>query len=211
MSTGLVNQQTVVELIEEDVQLHEIIANRRSPKGFVEKAVEPGMLRSLLEAARWSPSSRNEQPWRFIVASKAHQQAEYDKLFSTLNDSNRVWAHQASALIAVAAKLTSSRDGKPNRLAQYDTGGAVANLTAQAVSLGLQVHQMGGFNSQMLRQLYNVPDDFELMAVLAIGYSDDGLLGQRQRVRKELGQFVFQGEWEKSSNMIGAYDASIYG
>jgi nitroreductase len=150
----------------------------------------------LFEAARWSPSSYNEQPWRFIVASKSEDHAEFDKLCNTLNDSNKAWAHQAAALIAVAAKLTLTKNGKPNRHASYDAGGAVANLTMQAVSLGLQAHQMAGFNSQILSEVYNVPADFELMAVLAVGYPDDRLLGQRLRERKELNEFVFQNVWE---------------
>lgn len=186
------------EKVASPVALHEPLARRQSPKGFLPLPVEPEKLQSIFEAARWAPSSRNEQPWRFIVASKSENPTEFEELFSTLNDSNKLWANQASVLIAVAAKLTSSRDAKPNRHALYDTGGAVANLTVQAVALGLQVHQMAGFNSQALRELYEVPSDFELMTVLAIGFPDESLLGQRQRVRKELSEFVFQSAWGKS-------------
>lgn len=186
------------EKVASPVALHEPLARRQSPKGFLPLPVEPEKLQSMFEAARWAPSSRNEQPWRFIVASKSENPTEFEELFSTLNDSNKLWANQASVLIAVAAKLTSSRDAEPNRHALYDTGGAVANLTVQAVALGLQVHQMAGFNSQALRELYEVPSDFELMTVLAIGFPDESLLGQRQRVRKELSEFVFQSAWGKS-------------
>lgn len=185
----------------EDYSLHELIARRRSQKAFSERHVDMPTLKSLLEAARWAPSSRNEQPWRFIVASKSENAAEFERIFSTLNDSNKVWAYQASALIAVTANLTSSRDAKPNHHAQYDTGGAVANLTMQAVSFGLQVHQMGGFNLVMLREMYNIPSHFQPIAVLAIGYPDD-LREQKQRTRKELHEFVFESEWGKSSTTV---------
>jgi nitroreductase len=187
-----------------DYTLHDAIARRRSPKGFVEKPIEPEHLRLVLEAARWAPSSRNEQPWRFIVADKFHDTDEFEKLLSTLSEANRAWASQTSVLIAVVAKTAFSRDGLANRHAAYDVGGAVANLTVQAVSLGLQVHQMAGFMPAMLREVYRIPPEFEPMAVLALGYPDDSTLGQRQRVRKELSELVFRNEWGKSITITNA-------
>ncbi|MER3523806.1 MAG: nitroreductase [Ignavibacteria bacterium] len=172
--------------------LHELLARRRSPKAFLNKPLEPEILSSLFEATRWSPSSRNEQPWRFIVASKEPAN-DYDRLFDVLNEANKAWAHTAPVFAAVVAKMTFDRDGRPNRAALFDVGGAVAALTAQAVSLGLQVHPMGGFDSARLKAVCRIPDGYEPIVMLAIGYPDEKALLKEGRVRNQVSSFVFQG------------------
>lgn len=184
-----------------DAMLHPIIENRYSPKGFIDTPVETQKLISILEAARWAPSSRNEQPWRFIVETKASD-AGYKKLLSTLNEANQTWASQAPVLIAGVTKMFYDRDHRPNRVAMYDIGGAVANLTAQAVSLGLQVHQMGGYNIERLIALYGVPDGYQPAVVLAIGYADDNRASGKRRERLPLSELVFQGNWGNSAEAL---------
>ncbi len=194
--------------VDQQIPIHAPLARRRSPKGFFRKAVEEETLLSLFEAARWAPSSFNEQPWRFIVATKDNGD-EFGKLLATLSPTNQEWAKDASVLIAVAAKLNLERNGKANRHAQYDTGGAVANLTTQAVSLGLQVHQMAGFDSSKLRETFGIPLDYEPMAVIAAGYADEVQLSQKQRVRKELGELVFEGVWSNTSRIVKKSEKGI--
>src|SRR5437588_2874562 len=109
-----------------DVALHELIRNRWSPRAFADKAVPAESLRSLFEAARWAPSSNNEQPWRFLVATKENT-TEYDLLFGCLVEGNQKWAHRAPALLLSVAKL-QFEDDSPNRHALHDTGMAVENL-----------------------------------------------------------------------------------
>lgn len=200
MDSGLVMVDTHI-LESTRIPLDEAIGMRWSPKGFLDIPVEPEKLRSLFEAARWSPSSRNEQPWRFIVETKSHPEG-YERLFSTLTESNESWACQAPLLIAGFAKKHFDRDNMPNRTAMYDTGGAVANLTVQAVSLGLQVHQMGGYDMRLLKELYNVPEEFEPAAILAVGYADEGGRSSRVRLRRELNTMVYEGVWGRASELL---------
>jgi len=183
--------------IDREIALQDVLLRRRSPKTFVEKSVEPEKLVSILEAARWSPSSRNEQPWRFIVGRK-ERPASYERLYDSLSARNKLWAHQAPVLIAVVAKMFHDRDGSPNRSALGDVGGAIANLTVQAVALGLQVHQMAGFDAERLRASCNIPEGFEPVVVLAVGYADESaLLPNEQRIRHPLSVLVFEERWGK--------------
>lgn len=178
------------------------IEHRRSPKRFLDIPVEQEKLHSILEAARWAPSSRNEQPWRFILATKENP-AEYERVFSTLNEKNREWAKQASVLLVAIAHQFIERTGSPNTHAMHDVGGAIAHLTTQAVSLGLQVHQMGGFDSEKLRKLYQIPEGFDPVTVNAIGYGDEETFLQHVRTRKELNSLVYEGEWGTPAGIAG--------
>ena len=178
------------------------IEQRRSPKQFLDIPVEAEKLHSILDAARWAPSSRNEQPWRFILATKENS-AEYERVLSTLNEKNREWAKQASVLLVAIAHQFIERTGSSNAHAMHDVGGAVAHLTTQAVSLGLQVHQMGGFDSEKLRKLYQIPEGFDPVTVNAIGYGDEETFPQHVRTRKELNSLVYEGEWGTPAGIAG--------
>lgn len=153
-------------------KIHSIVGERYSPVIFSSKKIDEDKLESLFEAARWAPSSYNEQPWRFIVGIK-DQNDSYNKLLDSLVEANQNWAKYAPVLVLSLAKKNSSVKQKPNRFAQHDTGMAVANLLAQATSLGLYVHQMGGYNIEKAKELLQIDDEFEPMAVMAIGYRGD--------------------------------------
>jgi nitroreductase len=146
----------------------DVIQNRRSRRAYTNQPVEPEKIRSLFEAARWAPSSVNEQPWIYVYATK--DQELYDKIYSTLNESNRVWVQNAPLLIASLIRNKFIRNDRPNGAARYDLGGANAFLSLQATHLGLNVHQMGGFDILKLRANLNVPDEFDPVIVMAIGY-----------------------------------------
>jgi nitroreductase len=179
--------------------VHELIARRWSPKAFSARPVEPEKLRSLFEAARTAPSSYNEQPWRFIVATRADR-AEFDRLLSTLREANRQWAQRAPVLILSIAKLVGERTGKPNRHAFHDVGQAIAYLTFQATALGLYLHQMGGFDAERARELLEIPEGYEPVAVIAVGYLDESPdAAPPARSRRALEELVFSGRWGKSS------------
>lgn len=149
----------------------ELIKARRSRRAFSAKPVEPEKIKSLFEAARWAPSSLNEQPWLYIYATK--EQELWNKIFETLNESNRIWAKDAPLLIVSFCKKNHSRNGYPNAAAKYDVGAANALLSLQATHVGLNTHQMGGFNHALLRKNLNVPDDFEEGVIIAVGYLGD--------------------------------------
>src|SRR4029453_3423694 len=145
----------------------------------------------------------------FIVATR-EDAAEYARLLSCLRENNQLWASQAPVLMVSVAKLAFDMNGQPNRYAFHDVGLAVANLIVQATALGLCVHQMAGFYPDKVREFYSVPDDFEPVAGIVLGYPGDPAtlpedLRQRElapRPRKPFEAFVFQGAWGETSPLV---------
>ena len=185
-----------------------LLQQRWSPRAFAERPVEPATLRCLWEAARWSASCANQQPWYFLVATR-EDNVEYARLLSCLRENNQQWAAHAPVLMVSVAKLSFDMNDQPNRYAFHDVGLAVASLIVQATALGLYVHQMAGFYPDKVRELYGVPDDFEPVAGIVLGYPGDPAtlseeLRQREmapRVRKPLETFIFQGAWRQTSHL----------
>jgi len=183
-----------------------LLRQRWSPRAFADRPVEPEKLLRLWEAARWSASCANQQPWYFLVATK-EEAVEYARLLSCLRETNQQWASHAPVLMVSVAKLAFDMNGQPNRYAFHDVGLAVANLIVQATALGLYVHQMAGFYPDKVRELYGVPDGFEPVAGIVLGYPGDPTtlseeLRQREvapRARKPLEAFIFQGAWGQTS------------
>lgn len=182
--------------------VHQLIRSRWSPRSFEDKAIPEDVLRSLFEAARWAPSSNNEQPWVYIVATK-DDKVNFDKILGTLVEFNASWAKHASALAIAVTKLSFAQNHAPNRNAQYDTGAASALLSVEATSRGLAVHQMAGFDPEKARTAFGIPEGWEAIAAIAIGYtgSPDSLppkLKDRElapRTRKPIREFVMTGSW----------------
>jgi nitroreductase len=189
--------------------IHDVLERRWSPRAFDTRPIEAEKLRSLFEAARWTASSMNEQPWYFILACRSHGE-DFEKAAQCLNPANRAWAGNAPALIFAIAKKTFSQNNQPNRVAVYDLGQAVANLVMQATSLGIAVHQMAGIDVAKVRETYNVPDDFEPVTAIALGYPGDPEilpeeLRKREvapRSRKPFEQFVFSDRWKEASPLL---------
>ena len=179
------------------------IENRRSLRAYSDRPVEEEKIRTLFEAARWAPSSMNEQPWVYLYAEKDHPEL-WQRIFDTLNDSNKVWVKNAPLLIVSLVRKNFTRFDKPNGSARYDLGAANALLSVQATALGLNVHQMGGYDKEKARTNLHVPDEYELGVVMAVGYpgSPDSLpehLKQRElalRVRYRQSEFVFNNMFE---------------
>ena len=196
--------------------LHELIEKRYSPRAFSEEPVEEEKIVSLLEAARWSPSSMNEQPWRFIVGVKGKGET-FHKIYDTIFELNQVWAQNAPVLILAVAKEFNDRNKQDNRYAEYDLGQAIAHLTLQATSLNLYLHQMGGFNPDKARKLFNIPDDYIPISVIAVGYlgNVDALPEQlkvrekAKRNRKELSELVFDESFGHTSKLLGNENVSV--
>ncbi len=147
----------------------DVIASRRSLRSYLPTALSSEQIETLFEAARWAPSSMNEQPWQFLYATK-DQPELWSKIFDTLVDANKVWAKDAPLLIVSMARNTFARNDRPNLTAGYDLGSATAFLSLQATALGLNVHQMGGYNREALRISLNVPTGFDPVVVLAVGF-----------------------------------------
>lgn len=184
-----------------EAPVHELIRHRWSPRAFGDKPVPPQVLRSLFEAARWAPSSNNQQPWAFIVATREDKE-NFDRLLSVLVEFNAGWARNA-AVLGIAVSRQHFDNGTPNRNAFYDTGAATALLSVEATAQGLFVHQMGGFDHHKAKQVLGIPEGWEPIAAFAIGYPGDPdslpeKLREREvapRTRKPVGDFVMTGEW----------------
>ena len=192
-----------------EVALHELIRNRWSPRAFAEKPVPREVLRSLFEAARWAPSSNNEQPWAYLVATKDEPE-NFAKMLGVLVEFNAGWAKHAPVLALSVAHLKTHREAKPNRVALHDVGSATAQLTFEANARGLQVHQMAGFDGEKARQTFAIPADWEPVAAIAIGYPGNpeslpDKLRERElaaRTRKPLGEFVMTGNWGHTAPFV---------
>lgn len=187
----------------------DLLRRRWSPRAFADRLVEPEKLRGLLEAARWAPSSYNEQPWSFLVATKDDPE-NFQRLLSCLVEGNQAWAQFAPVLMISVARLNFAQNGQPNRHAFHDVGLAAENLVIQAMALDLMVHQMAGFYPDKAREVFRIPPGYEPVAAIAVGYpgEPDRLpekLRQRElapRTRKMLREFVFGGEWGRPAGMV---------
>lgn len=175
-----------------------VVLNRWSPRSFSSREVSPADLAKVFEAARWAPSSNNEQPWRFVVGVR--NSSTHSKIASALAGFNQAWAPLAPVLILGATKSTFTHKGAPNAYALYDLGASTALLVLQAAALGLAAHQMAGFDHAAARQALEIPEDFALGSVIALGYlgepaalANERLLAQEvaPRERKPLKDFVF--------------------
>ncbi len=189
--------------------IHPLLQNRWSPRAFSEKTLSDDTLRLLLEAARWAASCFNEQPWSFLVATK-QEEADHQTMLSCLAETNQVWAKQAPVLMISVAKMRFDHNGQPNRHAYHDVGLAVANLVIQATALDLGVHQMAGIVPERIQSEYQIPEHYEAVTALAIGYFGDpntlpDNLAEREqanRTRNPFTDFVFTNQWGQSPKFI---------
>jgi nitroreductase len=156
---------------ETSTPIHPVLAERFSPRAFdTSEPIDETKLTAALEAARWSPSAANTQPWRFIVARRGT--AQFDTIVANLLGFNQYWALNAGALIVGLTRRVDG-EGKPMRWAQYDLGQSLAHLSVQAHHDGLHVHQMGGVLGDELRAAFGVGDEYEVLSVTAIGVLGD--------------------------------------
>ena len=193
-----------------DHDILDLFTRRWSPRAFADRPVEPDKIRRMLEAARWTMSSYNEQPWRYVVASRHEDPDAYEQLLGCLAEGNQSWAKNAPVLMMAFYKKTFSRNDRENRCAPHDVGAASAAMTFQATEMDLYVHQMAGIQKDVARETYDVPDDFEPMTGLAVGYlGDPEMLSEKMesaerspRSRKSVDAFVFGGDWDTPSDIV---------
>jgi nitroreductase len=186
-----------------DYPINELIAKRWSARAFSTRPVEKLKLLSILEAARWAPSSRNEQPWSYIIFTNENPKMlkKAQSVLKGIND----YAKRAPILICAITKKTYSDNGNPNRLHFHDLGAANENMFLEAFNQGLIMHEMGGFDVQKAREVFNIPQDYEVGIMIAIGYQDTyNVLPEKlrekafiPRERKLLSQIAFLEELGK--------------
>lgn len=175
-----------------------LIVARWSARAMSGEPVSREQLLSLIEAARWAPSSYNNQPWRFVYVLR--DSPRWDPFFALLVEGNRRWARRAGALVLVASKTTFDRDGKPSRTHAFDTGAAWENFALEATAQGLVVHAMQGFDYDGARRLLGIPQEYEVLAMIAVGHPGDpgelpADLRERERPsdRKPIAHIAFEG------------------
>jgi nitroreductase len=187
--------------------IHDIIANRWSPRAYdASKPVSQAQIISMLEAARWAPSCFGDEPWRFIVWDKNKDAAAWEKAFDCIVQGNQGWAKDAPVFVLICAGTLFEQNQKLNRWGAYDTGAAAVSLSLQATSMGLVTHQMGGFDGEKTRAAFNIPEQFEMMSMMAVGYiADVDALPEEAkertlapRKRKPLGELFYEGVWNQS-------------
>src|SRR5690625_22207 len=184
-----------------DHQIDPIHLERWSSRAFATTPVEDAKLDSIFEAARWAPSAANWQPWHFVYAQK---QADLEKFHSFINENNVEWCKRAPVLVAVISKLTRNEEGDANPFHAFDTGTAWGYLSLEAHRQGLLTHGMGGFDREKAKEVLNIPEEYEVQAVVAIGYHDpEAPLSEKNQAREvpsdrnPLETFLFEGSFKK--------------
>lgn len=179
------------------------LLQRWSSRAISPESITKEELFSLFEAARWAQSSYNNQPWRFLYVMQGTK--AYEKLFGTLVPFNQKWAKNAAALILVFSKKTFDLNGKPSRTHSFDTGAACQNLAVQGVAQGLVVHGMEGFDYDKARELFTIPDEYQIEAVFAVGkpgpvknLPEDLQKREEKSGRKDFDEFVFADSFVQS-------------
>lgn len=193
-----------------DYPIHELLTTRWSPYVFDDRPIAEAELRSLFEAARWSASSYNEQPWHFMVATTRNPNA-FARMLSCLVEPNQAWAQQVPVLVLGIVSTDFRQNGQPNPVAVHDLGLAAATLTLEATARGISVHQMSGILPDEAKQIYEIPDGYRAVTALAIGYAGDASkapeqLGDRDRnprARRPQAEFVFADSWGKPAALAG--------
>jgi nitroreductase len=150
-----------------DYPIDTLFLDRWSPRAMSGESIGEPELLTLFEAAHWAPSSGNSQPWRFLYARRDTEQ--WPEFFDLLAEGNRTWCHKAAALVVFLSRTTHEQSGRALVTHSYDTGAAWMSLAFQGWLRGLVVHGMAGFDYARARTTLNVPDDFTVDAMAAIG------------------------------------------
>lgn len=154
-----------------DHPILDLFLKRWSPRAMTGQPLTDAELSTLFEAARWAPSTYNEQEWRYLYAKNGS--AHWPAFFGLLMEANQTWCRNAAVLLVVLSKKTFARNGKPNPVHTFDTGASFENLALQAAHMGLVCHGMAGFNKSVARATLKVPDDYEIEAMVALGRPAD--------------------------------------
>lgn len=190
-----------------NVDIHPILKKRWSPLAFADKPVEKEKIQRMFEAARWAPSNNNLQPWRFIIAFKGDE--TYNKILTTLIDSNEIWASTAPALVCIIGKKVNHK-GDPNKIYPFDLGHAAAQMAFQATADGFNVRQCVGFIPRKAFEVLGLPDLYAAVSVMAIGYPGDPevlpsplkKLAKAERVRNDIADVVYAVKFGQKANIF---------
>lgn len=184
-------------LCSEEAAVSPIFIKRHSGKSYdPSRNVTDDQLSALIEAARWAPSSHNDQPWNFIICDRTKTPEAYRKAFISFKESQQQWVQNAPLLVIVVTRTNLIYKNKPNEWAEYDTGAAAISMALQASDLGLMAHQVGGFDEHIIQQEFHLPENCIPMTIMVIGYeSSEPDPKAKPRDRRSIGENFFLGEW----------------
>ncbi|MFN2475254.1 MAG: nitroreductase family protein [Chthoniobacterales bacterium] len=154
-----------------DHPIEDLILRRWSPRAMNSDAITDDEMLRLFEAARWAPSTYNEQEWRFLYARR--ETAEWSRFFALLTEANQAWCKNAAMLVAIVAHTVFAKNGNANPVHLFDCESAFENLSLQGTAMGLVVHGMSGFDYEAARTSLAVPDRFAVAAMFAVGHPGD--------------------------------------
>jgi nitroreductase len=150
-----------------DYPIDPFFADRWSPRSFLPEPISEGDLQAIFEAARWAPSSYNNQPWRFLYARR--DTPAWPLFLNLLVEQNQVWAKNASVLVLIISNTQFDHNGKPSPTHSFDAGAAWQNLALQAWLKGYATHGMQGFDYEAAQKVLEIPNDFKVEAMIALG------------------------------------------
>ena len=183
--------------VEHDIE--RIFPNRWSPRAMSGEKISDKDLMKLFEAARWAPSCSNIQPWRFVYAKRSSK--EWDKFFNALMEFNQQWCKNAAVLILAVSKQ-KNEEGKDLTTSSFDTGAACENLALQGSMMGLVIHGMAGFDYKKAREALDIPEDYKIEAMIAVGKKGNKndlpeFLKEREVLsgRNKVESFIFEGKF----------------
>jgi nitroreductase len=190
-----------------DHKIHKVILNRWSPRAMSGEALSRNELMSLFEAARWAPSSYNDQPWKFIYATRDNN--DWKTFLELLVPFNQSWACNAGVLILVISSTLFERNKKKSKTHAFDAGAAWQNLALQGSSMGLVVHAMEGFNYEMARKKLNIPDTYDIHAIIAVGkpgklevLPKDMQEDEKPSQRKPINEIAYKGKFPQAAKKV---------
>ena len=181
---------------EAEYEVNELFVNRWSPRAMTGEVLDENEVNTLFEAARWAPSSMNNQPWRFLISKR--NDSYWNTYFNLLMEGNKVWCKDASHLIVVVSKKTLE-NGNEYPTHSFEAGSAWQNLALQASLMNVVVHGMGGFDYEKAKDVLNIPDDYRVEMMIAIGKYNKELSDEKQEKisgRKSLNELVFKGKFD---------------
>lgn len=187
--------------IHQGFTVSDVFINRHSGKLYdPARCVTEDQMRACIEAARWAPSSHNDQPWNFIICDKVLTPGAYEKALNSLEkESQKEWVGQAPVIVIVVARSIELKKKKINPWYEYDTGAAAISMALQATDLGLMAHQVGGFSREKIQEGFSLPLDCKPMTLMVIGY-EMGQEGNVIRERRPIESNFFMGEWGRGYN-----------
>lgn len=181
----------------------DLIIDRWSPRAMSGESVSREELMSLFEAARWAPSAYNNQPWRFIYATRDGK--DWHRFLDLLVPANRAWADKAGALIVIVSHTLFDYNQKPSKTHSFDTGSVWENLALQGSAMGLVIYAMEGFDYDRARTELTIPESFAVEAMVAVGKpGSPDELPERDRGsetpsdRKPLSEIAFEGTFKSN-------------